>query len=247
MVESPIPVERDLYIANLKTISETLNNYGVLYSVVGGIAVRAILGKDVEYRRKNRTIPDFDAQALQTSPHIIKEANNKFKELHKKNSMFPSVGLDSATLGTWKPNRNPFSLLSGLHIDNNRYFLTFRDLKVEIPSETVQTRQVSYGGVAFSCFPSKTIWIRHLTRGASFLKKKDLVKLEELYRHIGLHHEDEPPDEMYTPYMEFVLKAIEKYPFVTDFYNFWWLFDSAVGGFFSGQEGFIYDLIEKFK
>lgn len=168
--------EYDLFTGNLAKIQKCLVSHGVRYSLVGGLAIKAISDGKVNPRRSNGTIYDFDAVAISPSSTIIGQAIAELEKESYQKALFPSIGIESATFSD-VPRKPiiPLAFLSSTRVDSaGRYFLTHGNIEVEVPAETMELRDRKLNGVTFQTFPAKTILLRYLTRGG--LRKKKTTK-----------------------------------------------------------------------
>ncbi len=239
--------ELQQFTDNLSTVQESLAAHGVRYSLVGGLAIKAILGEAVHPRRPNGTIIDFDGMAFGPNTEAIDAALSQLRPF-SKGRVFPEVGIESCIFGPApQPHTSPIELLSSLRVDDHgNFFLAYRDIEVEIPPETMEVRPRLLNGVAFPCFPAKTILFRYLTRGG-IMKSKDDKKLYELEEYIVKHWDEEPSDHLYRPYLAFVETVRDRYPRAIWMYDAYWNIDQATGGRISGSKGIVYSLISNFR
>lgn len=237
--------ENASFTQQLQFISDLLRERGK-YSIVGGLAVEALLGVPVSARRANGTLRDFDAVALGPNTDPIKKALDYF-ELHRSVvSLFPAVGIETVVASDEKTPSSRLTMLSSMRRDSKgRFFLVYRGVEVEIPEETIQLNEVYLNGVPFSCFPAKTILYRYLVRGA-IMKPKDEKKIFGLEKHIVSHWDKEPADELYRPYLAFAEEVRERYPRVVGAFDAYWRFDNWTGGRMSSDSGFLYKFIALF-
>ena len=234
------------FTENLATIQTTLEQYGVEYSLVGGLAVKAILGQPVLPFRENGTVIDFDALAFGPDLGTIQSALTELQP-HTKQLLFPELGMEPCIFGIPRAEgSSPFELLSSMCVDNGRYLLRYRDIAVEVPPETMAVQARTINGIAFPCLPAKTILYRYLTRGG-VMKGKDDAKLTVLGDYIVKHEASEPSDFLYRPYLDFAERVRDHYPRAVQFYNFFWSVDHAVGGKISGSKGMLYSWISHFR
>lgn len=239
--------ENYLFTKNLEIISSALTGCQVNYSIVGGLALNAILGKNVNFRRANHTPIDFDAIVFGPDPATIGQALNELSQKKHGRIAFPELGIEPVIFSDQPAPPSPFTMLSNMRVDTtSRYFLTFRDIEVEVPPETMHTSARWVNGVSFSCLPAKTILFRYLTRWG-MEKKKDDSKLHALEDYIIQNWTSEPDDILYRPYLEFAELIREKYPLAVALTDAFWATDYALGGIISGSPGFIYGLIKNFK
>lgn len=231
---------------NLETIRATMEHHGVEYSLVGGLAIKAILGQEVHPFRGNGTVIDFDAIAFGPNLETIQSALAELQP-HTKQLLFPELGIEPCIIGTpTKTGGSPLELLSSLRKNAGRYYLEYRDISVEVSPETMAVRPRLINGVAFPCLPAKTIYYRYLTRGG-LLKAKDDSKLNDLGRYIVAHEADEPTDSLYSPYLDFVMQIHNKYPIGARLFDIFWSVDHALSGKISGSKGAVYGLIYHFR
>jgi len=232
--------EQKRFISNFSSVVHCLERERLDYRVVGGPALRAILGKPVQARRPNGSIPDVDALILsRVAPEKVGQLERSFEWARRKIDHFPQVGLEQAEFGGGR--RTPLQFLSGLRVEDNSFFLTYLDVEEEISWETLKPVVLSYGGVEFKSFPAKTVWFRYLVRGC-LIKPKDCEKLDELATWIARNPEGQPPDELYAPYFAFAVRVNQKYPARTSLFEKYWQLDQALGGRISRSEGFVYGL-----
>jgi len=237
--------ENILFNQHLKKISDVLNQRGIKYSLVGGLALNGILEKEIPARRKNGSRVDLDAVAIGPDRKTIDEALKEL-EPYKKEPMFPELGVEPIHFGDQKIAHNPLTLLSTMRKNDEKYFLVFRDLEVEVPAETMKLREVLVNGVPFSCFSDKTILFRYLTRNG-LMKPKDDEKLHELEDYIIDHWNEETDDKLYKPYLYFAEQLRERYPIAKLLTEGYWLLDHSLRGKISGMAGVIYGSIRIFR
>lgn len=231
---------------NLGIVQSVLEQHGVEYSLVGGLAIKAILGQPVHPFRNNGTVIDFDAIAIGPKLETIQAALEELQP-HTKQLLFPELGIEPCIMGAPEPKRSsPLELLSSLRVAGGRYFLEYRDIQVEVPAETMAVQPRLINSVAFPCLPAKTILYRYLTRGG-VMKEKDDAKLTDLGNYIVAHEADEPADFLYRPYLEFAEQIRDRYPRGVQFYNFFWSVDHALSGKISGSKGMLYSWISHFR
>lgn len=241
----PDAPERELqqFTDNLSIIKNILEKHNVTYSLVGGLALKAILNQDAYPLRSNGTVVDFDALAFGPSNGSVKAALDELEPFTKQR-LFPEVGIEPSRFGPPKQSApSPLELLSSLRVSpDGKFFLTYRDIEQEIPAETMEIRPRSLNGIPFPCFPAKTTLFRYLTRGG-MMKPKDDDKLKALDDHIVSHWDEEPGDDLYVPYLDFAEKIREKYPLPVGAYDLYWRIDKAIGGKISGSKGLVYKAI----
>ena len=237
-----LELENSLFNQHLATIGRVLGEHGVEYSLVGGLALNAILGKPVSARRPNGSRVDFDAVAIGPDIFTIKEALKEL-ESHKKEPMFPSVGIEPIHFGDGRIPYNPLTVLSTMRKDSQGGFsLVFRDLEVKVPPETMKLQRVLVNGVPFSCFPTKTIFWRYGDRTGS-IKPKDVNKLTEFSQYITGNNSQEPGDELYGAYFIFAEQIKQRYPAAKVATESFWKFDRFLNGRISGASGIVYGVI----
>lgn len=241
--------EYDLFTGNLARIRNRLSTHGVRYSLVGGLALKAISDGKVNPRRSNGTIYDFDAVAIGPIGSVIDQAISELERESSHTAIFPSIGIESATFSD-VPQKSiiPLAFLSSIRIDSaGRYFLTHGNIEVEVPAETMELRDRKLNGITFQTFPAKTILLRYLTRGG-VTKEKDHEKLIHFYNeHILQNWYGEPADDMYIPYLEFADKIRKEYPISVRMFQAYWGFDQVTGNRLSGNSGFLYSLLRPFR
>jgi len=113
-------MEKDLYLeksyqfqTHLQNIHEILGSNQTEAVVVGGIALRAAMGKDVEFERANGTIPDIDMIGLGRSPGHIEKSVQEIKKYRESNPTCPDVGLEAIDFSNQPQKKYPlFEMLS---------------------------------------------------------------------------------------------------------------------------------------
>lgn len=241
------PDEISLYTCHLHTIADTLAKDAIEYSLVGGLAIKATLEKPGVPKRDNGTLIDFDAVAFGPDAQRIQTSLATLKIQRCQREVFPELGIEPIELSdTPLPHKNTMMLSSMRRNSNGEYFLVYRDIEVKIPSETMKLHMRSVNGVDFPCFCAKTLLFRYLIRGG-IAKEKDLDKLTELESYIICHPSENPKDELYAPYLDFVERIREAYPRTIRVYDAYWSIDHAMGDRISGSSGFLYGLIKHFR
>lgn len=234
------PAEQAQFNQNLVLVNEKLKQHDVDYALVGGLAIKGLLGEQIAPHRPNGTVIDLDAVALGPDEKTIEAAITELKQLEQGREVFPDIGIESVIFADSPP---PLSVkdffttvLSSLRIDSQgRYFLNYRKIEEEISPETMKLQTVSINGIPFPTFPAKTLWFRYLIRGGN-LKMKDNDKLDKLQRYIIDHNDQQPADDLYKPYLEFAMKINEKYKIPLWIFNSWWVADDLSGGKLSGSK-----------
>lgn len=239
--------EQRVFTANLSLIQQTLAQAGVQYSLVGGMAIKAITEGDIPARRSNGTIYDFDAVAFGPDTQTIKRVLDQLAP-HTAKPLFPEMGLESSPIGlSINPNGSTgLEMLSSMRVDDGKFFLVYKDIEEEVPPETVAVKTRLLNGIPFPCFPAKTILFRYLTRGG-VMKPKDDEKLRKFEDYIVAHWDEEPDDLLYRPYLAFAERVRERYPRSISLFDAFWTFDHAIGDRISGSKGFFYSLIPLFR
>lgn len=232
---------------NLKTIDIILKKHNIQYSLVGGLAMKAILGGKVSARRENGTIYDFDAVALGPDKKSIENALKELEKAKKGKKMFPEIGIEPINFSDSPISAKPLALLSSMRKNaKGDYFLTYRNIEVVVPPETIKLETVLLNGIEFPCFPPKTILYRYLIRGG-MMKEKDDGKLVKLTDFIVAHEHDQLDDSLYAPYLEFAEQIRTRYPLPINVFDLFWKLDHLMGDGISGSAGFIYGLIHLFR
>lgn len=232
---------------NLRTIYTILKMHNIQYSLVGGLAMKAILGEEINARRKNGTIYDFDAVALGPDKGTINDALEELERAKKGKKMFPEIGIEPINFSDSPIAPKPFALLSSMRKNNkDDYFLTYREIEMDVPPETIKLETVLLNGIEFPCFPPKTILYRYLVRGG-MMKEKDDGKLVKLTDFIVAHEHDQLDDSLYAPYLEFAEQIRARYPLPINVFDLFWKLDHLMGDGISGSAGFIYGLIHLFR
>ncbi len=243
--ENPV-MEREVLASNFMTIKTTLDKYGVTYSPVGGLPLRAYLGDPIQ-KRPNGTVPDFDAQAWGPDLPTINGAIEELKK-HKKDPLFPEIGIEPANFSDKPVKCSPLAMLSTMRVDNTgKIYFAYRDIEVEIPQETMALGQIYLNNVLFPCFSARTIYERYFTR-SGIIKPKDEGKLARLKKYID-EHEEEQLDEFdyYEPYLRFARLIQEKYPLQVAVSREFWQIDKLLKGNISGASGLVYGMIGFFR
>lgn len=215
--------------------------------------MKAILGEKVNVRRKNGTIYDFDAVALGPDKGAINDALKELGEAKEGKKMFPEIGIEPVIFSDSPIAVKPLALLSSMRKNTKGdYFLTYRDIEVAVPPETMKLETVLLNGIEFPCFPPKTILYRYLVRGG-IMKEKDDKKLVKLEDFIVANEKDQPYDDrlrddrLYVPYLEFAEKIRDRYPVSINVFNLLWNLDHFMGDGISGSARFIYGFIHLFR
>lgn len=231
--------DKDAHRITLSTIQEIFTRKAIVFSPVGGDAVRAILGKDIQDKRKNGTKTDFDGLAWGPDEVTILEAIDEVRQ-SLVDVDGPDLGIELAEFGQVKRTNGPLAILSGLRVDADRFFLTYGEIEEEIPTETMRLTGCCYGGVELPCLPAKTILFRYLVRGGE-MKPKDDKRLLELENYIVNHWTEQPEDYLYRPYLRFAEKVREQYPLQVGLYHTYWWLDHILGDRISGSGSYLYN------
>jgi len=240
-------IENTQFNDNLRTIDTILKKYKIEYSLVGGLAMKAIIGEKVNARRENGTIYDFDAVALGPDKEAINDAMEELERAKKGKKMFPEIGIEPINFSDSPIPAKPFALLSSMRKNpRGEYFFTYRDIEVAVPPETMRLETILLNGIEFPCFPPKTILYRYLVRGG-MMKEKDDGKLIKLTDFIVAHEHDQLDDSLYAPYLEFAEQIRNRYPLPINVFDLFWKLDHLIGDGISGSAGFIYGLIHLFR
>ncbi len=244
----PPQVENEIFTENLRIISSTLRDNGVLGFCVGGLPITATLGKTVTARRPgNGTVTDFDYLGLGPDEKTILKTTEQLRRIGKTRPVFPDIGIEPASFQSTPVPPAPFKLLSGVRIDprSRKIFLFYQGIEVEVPSETMRPQSGEINGVPFTIPPLKTLWWRAIERGG-MLKLKDDTKLFGLADYIRKNCPDNPPDELYSSHLDFILKVNQQYPFYVNLYQMYWEIDRRLNGRISGASA-LYGLIALFR
>lgn len=229
--------ENAAFTEHLKTIDSILKKHGVEYSLVGGLALKAIFGENVPARRDNesRSIHDFDAVAFGPDQETIDKALKEIRQIKKGQKNFPPVGVEPIRFSDRGARYSPLSYLSTMRKDSQgRYFLAYSNIEVEVPAETMVVKDQTLNGISLPVFSEKTIFWRFFTRGGA-MKIKDEEKLRQLHFHIINNGITQPEDNLYEPYFNFIKQINEKYPFRIRLWNYHWNNDQRSGGRISGS------------
>lgn len=230
-LESFSPKEK--YINGLQRTVDTLNSSGIQFVVVGGIAVRAILGSEVEYKHPNGTSVDLDIISL--SP---------LEEMLPHNPFFPPTNIES--VDTTPAKYHPYQFLSGLRKEGSRYYLTYRAIEQEVPSDSFRIIERYYGGVIIPTLPAETVYYRYFIRGG-VAKRKDLEKLERLEKFIKTHPAEQISEQSRQAHELFLQNMSQQYPCAVRGYKYWWDLDYLTGDRISGSLGAVSPLIRIFR
>ncbi len=241
MVEKAETIDVARFTQHVQEIRDIIAADGVQAAFVGGIALRAVQGKEPTPTRSNGTITDLDIVALGPDIEKIKLAQNDIAQYRKNFSDCPPVSLESVKFSDKPTHHYPlFEMLSGIRQDSNgRFFLTFRSVDQEIDSSTMSLITRNYGQAKIETFPQETILHRYYVR-MGYLKPKDIPKVEEFRKYIEDNGGDHIDPKLYLPYTEFCQRIQEKHPHIINLTKFYWNFDQKIGGKCSGSNGLIY-------
>lgn len=240
--------EDEMYTENLAIISKLLNKNGIVGFCVGGLPIKASLGRAVTARRpENGTITDFDYLALGPDKATIQQTVAELKNIAQKRKFFPDIGIESAVFQSESVHSGPFKLLSGVRVDplSDKIFLFYKKIEVEVPGQTMKPQLAQINGVPFFIPPLKTLWWRAVERGGA-IKIKDDPKLQQLATVIRKTCPNNPADQLYTPHLDFILKINQRYPVSISLYQTYWDIDRRLNGRFSGSS-ILYGLIALFR
>ena len=231
----------------VQQIRDIIASDGVQAAFVGGIALRAVQGKEPTPTRSNGTVTDLDIVALGPDTEKIKLAKNDISQYQKNFSDCPPVSLESVKFSDKPSQHYPlFEMLSGIRQDSNgRFFLTFRSVEQEIDPLTMSLMTRNYGEAKIETFPQETILHRYSVR-MGYLKPKDISKVEEFRKYIEHNGGDHVDPKLYLPYVEFCQRVQEEHPHIISLTKFYWDLDQKIGGKISGSDGFFYKLISLF-
>ncbi len=237
--------KQEIFNNNLRRTKDTLEKWGVEWTLVGGLALKAILGEKVEATRKNGTVVDLDGLAIGPNKFQINGALDELRTFSKE-PLFPEIGIEPCVLGP-KPNGSGrLETLSYLRVNAGNFFLGYKDIEQRIDPRTMANAPQKVNGIELPCLPRKTILFRYLLRGG-VLKTKDNEKLVKLENSILDNWNNEPDDSLYKDYLEFAARIRETYPNSVRLYNLYWQLDHLTGDRISGSKGQIYNLIKFFR
>lgn len=248
MIEQAEISVKEQFLTHLQHVTGISESNQTQITIVGGIALRASMNKEVEFRRPNGTIPDIDIIGLGPNPENIKKTTHEINKYRQSNPDCPPVSLEPVTFSDQPKSRySLMEMLSGLRKDSNDcYFLTFRGIDQEIDSLTMLPVSRPYGDVNIPTFAQETILNRYLVR-LGYIKPKDQKKVEEFRQHIKITGGDGLDPKLFDSYKKFAQEINKKYPFTTNLTKAYWNFDQIIGGKISGSNGPIYNLIKSFR
>lgn len=247
--------EQELFNNNLRMLFEFLKNENIMYSPVGGLVLKTIMGENLSARRTNGTIVDFDAVAFGPTQEAIDTTIEKVKAFRKEHLIFPvslepvTIGQKVETRGLMKKISEMIGMLSSMRVvpEKEEAYLTYGDIEVEVPWETLQLKDRQINGIPYQSWSDKTIYHRYFVRGGDVQPKpKDENKLIALRKKIETSKSNELPDSYYVNYQEFVRAVSSKYKIKIQLYRMFWQLDKATDGLFSGSSGFMHTLSSRF-
>jgi hypothetical protein len=244
--ESLLKPDQRLYAFSLRSIRTELERAGVDYVLVGGLPVRAVLGEAIEGRRRNGTLIDVDMIGLGPDRDRIENVRRRFRELSARDRHFPEVGIEPAVFANEERGGRSMQFLSGLEVGDGKYFLTYRDIKVEIPPESMRKVNREVLGVMMPSLPAETLMWRYVVRGG-VVKPKDEEKLARLNTWVVGHPEEQITPQSRAAFEAFTEAVVDRYRFAVNLYKAYWQIDRLTGDRISGSKGWVYGLIEMFR
>lgn len=240
--------QRQQFLTHLQNVIGIAESNQAEVVIVGGIALRAAMGKDVEFRRSNGTIPDYDLVGLGPNPDVLKKTNSEIANYRKSNPSCPPVGLEPVIFSHQpRTNFSILEVLSGDRRDNNgEFYLTFRSVDQPIDRRVMNIYHRNYGGVEIPTLSQETILHRYKTRMGGYLKPKDFLKVEEFRQFIENNGGDHLDPNLFLSYVEFCRKVHEAHPVVIKISQTFWKLDQKIGGKISGSSSLFYNLIDYF-
>ncbi len=239
----PTPEEKE-YNQHLQTIMAILNKHNVAAVLVGGHALRAIQGQPLYARRGNGSIPDLDFIALGPDEKTINAAAAAIAKVAKNQSNFPEVTLDPILFE--KKLGSLFQFFSQIIKDNQMYYLLFRSVIQEVPTDIFEIHQRDYGGCQVPTFSGEWTYWRYFLRNG-FKKPKDREKLDEFFAFLQEHPEELMKDESRKQVIEMIGGMSKTHPYVVRLLQLYWILDYKLNGRISASGGFLYKLIRLFR
>jgi len=234
------------FLHHLKEVVEIAKSNETQVVVVGGIALRATMKKDVQSVRPNGTTPDVDMIGLGPNIQNIKNTKKEIRLYCRANPDCPSVDLEPVTFADTHERHSLLEGISSLRKNSNgSYFLTFRGIDQPIDAKTMEVVTLNYGGVEFPSLPPLTLLHRYKTR-VGVLKPKDVQKINEFKEYIKSNGGADLDSSLYLSYIEFCQRMHQEYPRVVNFVKWYWDFDYKHDGKISGAKGPIYKLTDLF-
>lgn len=236
------------FTTHLQNILGIIESHQVQAVCVGGISLRSVLNKPVEYQRPNGTTPDIDMIGLGPNPEKIEKSQSEIKKYRQSFPDSPPVTLEPVLFSdTPKGKYSFFETLSGLRLDNNgEYYLTYRSIDQFISNQTMAIIPRLYGPINIPTLPQETTFCRYFARTGK-IKPKDKEKVIELGYQIIKTGGDNIQSDLYWPYYEFVQKINKKYPIPVTITDLYWKIDFLTGSRISGSSGIFYKAIELFR
>ncbi len=238
--------EENEFLFGLSKIIGRLEETGLDYRVVGGVALRATLGEPLQTRRENGSIPDLDVLVLSPVDRIKREKiRDDLLTMARGIGVCPRPNLEFArSVGE---EFYPFlEIVSGLKFGKEgEIYLVYGSVEEEIPSETFAPVFLSYGGISFLSLPAKTLFYRYLVR-ACLLKPKDFAKLNRFMDWIRKNPEGQPADYLYKPYISFAVRVNQKYPGRVRLFSFYATVDNYLQGKLSSDERGVFGRVKNY-
>ncbi len=229
-----VELERKLFNATQRIFKELAEEEkrGLSYAVVGGIALMAFCGEKYSPIRQNGTARDVDIIALDDPRNVIPVIRKRLL-----NEPFLSVDIDIAKQ---KKYQSLIQLLNHIKKGENGYTMVFRDIKKDLPPETMKIEELEvttdFGPLRFKTFSPNTILHLYICRVGA-IKLKDVDKIRALARKIRKNQNNKSvktTHDKYVAFHEFASEIREKYPVYQSFIQLYnWVDKTIFNSFIS--------------
>lgn len=226
--------EKEIFVGHLKEIVGKLDESGLDWRIVGGLAIDSLSNKETSIRRINGTLRDIDVMSLNNLPkEQLASLNNYFKgrekienQKGKAAAVYPEVSLGGVakTEDYSKDSKKIIKipqLMPHLLLKSEGTFLKFRDIEEKLDPRILEKfdTKIRIGGqeVDIKTFPPQTILHLYLQR-TGYIKPKDMDKIKVFARQIKKNYRDDNksfPHELYLPFHKFTKRMREKYKILT--------------------------------
>jgi hypothetical protein len=223
--------ERETYEQYLRDIFHKLNESGLDWRLLGGVALDFYLKNAPRPRRPDGSIRDLDIIVLDVTEEAGEKVNELYqsfrkemKELNRDNAdvpVYPEVNLCQVKNSQYLENKDNHHWQMFPHIlrDGSRFFLQFRDILEEVDSRVFepQTLQIETenGVLSSPSLKLETIIHSYLIRIGGHIKNKDLDKIKKFLKKAHRENVAEEDHRLYLPYHRFAKKVRKKYNLTT--------------------------------
>lgn len=211
----------EAYFNSLQMVIQKLDeakSRGLVYAVVGGVALIGTTGELYSPLRENGTVRDLDLLILEDPQQAVVTINKEVERERQKGKAIQPIEFNRVQAANYNPT---FQTLGRFKRIANGYALVFRKVEHELPAETMAIKQCQlkspWGAISFDTLPPGTLLHMYLDRVGT-LKAKDMKKIRDFSRTLsrtGTVHFAEG-HEKYQAFHDFAEAMRAEYPLYTE-------------------------------